>query len=57
MKIHPSILSADFVNLESELMSISDADAFHVDVMDNHFVPNLTFGPQMVGRLHEVAKR
>ena len=57
MKIHPSILSADFVNLESELMSISDADAFHVDVMDNHFVPNLTFGPQMVGRLQEVARR
>ena len=57
MFIHPSILSADFVNLESELSSISSADAFHVDVMDNHFVPNLTFGPQMVGRLQEVAKR
>lgn len=57
MFIHPSILSADFVNLESELKSISSADAFHVDVMDNHFVPNLTFGPQMVGRLQEVAKR
>ncbi len=57
MLIHPSILSADFVNLESELQSISSADAFHVDVMDNHFVPNLTFGPQMVGRLQEVAKR
>lgn len=57
MFIHPSILSADFVNLESELATISDADAFHVDVMDNHFVPNLTFGPQMVGRLQEVAKR
>lgn len=57
MKIHPSILSADFVNLESELASISAADAFHVDVMDNHFVPNLTFGPQMVGRLQEVSKR
>lgn len=57
MRIHPSILSADFVNLESELASISEADAFHVDVMDNHFVPNLTFGMQMVGRLQEVAKR
>lgn len=57
MKIHPSILSADFANLESELSSISEADAFHVDVMDNHFVPNLTFGPQMVGRLQEVSKR
>jgi ribulose-phosphate 3-epimerase len=57
MFIHPSILSADFVNLETELSSISSADAIHVDVMDNHFVPNLTFGTQMVGRLQEVSKR
>lgn len=57
MFIHPSILSADFVNLESELKTISEADAFHVDVMDNHFVPNLTFGPQMVQRLQEVSDR
>lgn len=57
MFIHPSILSADFANLESELSSISSADAIHVDVMDNHFVPNLTFGTQMVGRLQEVSKR
>lgn len=57
MFIHPSILSADFVNLEAELKTISDADAVHVDVMDNHFVPNLTFGPQMVGRLQQVSPR
>ena len=37
--INPSILSADFVNLEAELRRISNADAVHVDVMDNHFVP------------------
>jgi ribulose-phosphate 3-epimerase len=55
MHIHPSILSADFVNLESELQTISSADAVHVDVMDNHFVPNLTFGTQMVKRLQEVS--
>lgn len=55
MHIHPSILSADFVNLESELQTISTADAVHVDVMDNNFVPNLTFGPQMVKRLQEVS--
>ena len=42
--INPSILSADFVNLEAELRRISNADAVHVDVMDNHFVPNLTSG-------------
>lgn len=57
MFIHPSILSADFVNLEQELSSISEADAIHVDVMDNHFVPNLTFGPQMVQRLQQVSSR
>ena len=49
--INPSILSADFVNLEAELHRISNADAVHVDVMDNHFVPNLTFGPAMVEAL------
>ncbi len=57
MHIHPSILSADFVNLESELGSILSADAYHVDVMDNHFVPNLTFGLQMVQSLQGVTKR
>jgi ribulose-phosphate 3-epimerase len=49
--IHPSILSADFLNLESELGTISEADAIHVDVMDNNFVPNLTFGQKMVDAL------
>ena len=55
VRINPSILAADFVNLESEVARIRDADAVHVDVMDNHFVPNLTFGPQMVGRLQDVS--
>lgn len=54
-RIQPSILAADFVNLEAEVARIAAADAVHVDVMDNHFVPNLTFGPQMVQRLQEVA--
>jgi ribulose-phosphate 3-epimerase len=57
MRIHPSILSADFVNLEAELHTITGADAIHVDVMDNHFVPNLTFGPEMVNRLQQVSTR
>ena len=48
--INPSILSADFVNLEAELQRISNADAVHVDVMDNHFVPNLTLGLPVVQR-------
>ena len=40
--INPSILSADFANLQRDLERISTADAAHIDVMDNHFVPNLT---------------
>ncbi len=55
IRINPSILAADFVNVESALHSISAADLVHVDVMDNHFVPNLTFGPQMVERIQQVS--
>jgi len=55
IRINPSILSADFVNLEPDLHTIASADLVHVDVMDNHFVPNLTFGPQMVGRIQDVS--
>jgi ribulose-phosphate 3-epimerase len=54
--IHPSILSADFVNLEAELRKISSADAVHVDVMDNHFVPNLTIGLPVVERIQEISR-
>ncbi|MFF2495237.1 ribulose-phosphate 3-epimerase [Agromyces sp. NPDC058064] len=50
-RINPSILAADFANIEHELARIATADLVHVDVMDNHFVPNLTFGPQMVERI------
>lgn len=53
--INPSILSADFANLESELALISNADAVHVDVMDNDFVPNLTIGLPVVERLQKVS--
>ncbi|MDQ1216108.1 ribulose-phosphate 3-epimerase [Microbacterium arborescens] len=51
LRINPSILAADFVNMQAELGRIRSADFVHVDVMDNHFVPNLTFGPQMVERI------
>lgn len=57
VRISPSILAADFANLERDIASITNADLIHVDVMDNHFVPNLTFGLQMVGRLQEVSVR
>lgn len=53
-RIHPSILAGDFANFERELERISSADAAHVDVMDNHFVPNLTFGQPMVERLQQL---
>lgn len=55
VRINPSILAADFVNLERDLHRIATADLVHVDVMDNHFVPNLTFGPQMVARIQDVS--
>jgi ribulose-phosphate 3-epimerase len=51
IRINPSILAADFVNMQAELARIATADFVHVDVMDNHSVPNLTFGPQMVERI------
>lgn len=54
-RINPSILSADFVNMQADLDRIATADYVHVDVMDNHFVPNLTFGPQMVQRIQEAS--
>jgi len=55
VRINPSILSADFVNLQRDVERIASADFVHVDVMDNHFVPNLTFGPQMVERLQAIS--
>ena len=55
VRINPSILAADFANLESEIARIATADLVHVDVMDNHFVPNLTFGQQIVERLVAVS--
>jgi len=53
--IAPSLLSADFVNLERDVKAIASADYAHVDVMDDRFVPNLTIGLPVVTRLIEVS--
>lgn len=58
MKIAPSILSADFAKLGEDVKLVESlgADYIHVDVMDGHFVPNITFGPSVVAALRPITK-
>ncbi|ALC06001.1 Ribulose-phosphate 3-epimerase [Corynebacterium deserti GIMN1.010] len=56
-KIAPSILAADFSRLGEEVNAVPDADWIHVDIMDGHFVPNLSFGADVTAAVHRITDK
>lgn len=56
IKIAPSVLAADYANLETELKKCSDAQYIHLDVMDGHFVPNISIGAPVIKAIKAVTK-
>jgi len=58
MKIFPSLISSDLLNLEKSIKILEpESDGFHIDVMDDHFVPNLTWGPAFVNAIASIAQK
>ncbi|GAB3623142.1 ribulose-phosphate 3-epimerase [Mariniluteicoccus endophyticus] len=57
MKITPSVLNSDFANLATEIGRIPSSDALHIDIMDNHFVPNLTIGLPVVESIRKATDK
>lgn len=53
MKVSPSVLSANYMHLDKLLKHIETADMIHLDIMDGHFVPNLSFGPDISKQIHD----
>ena len=58
MKIYPSLISADLLNLETVIKNLEPhCDGFHIDIMDNHFVPNLTWGPMFIKAIAQATEK
>jgi len=54
MLVAPSVLTADFTNLKNEIDQITSADYIHIDIMDGHFVPNISFGPSITQSIDQI---